>query len=62
MGSDERFVTSSNVCKLAAVGLGWERAFGNVGPDGNIDEDGKGWVDIENEDRVSPEWEAFELF
>jgi hypothetical protein len=30
------------------VGLGWDRAFGNVGESGVIDEKRKGWVEIDN--------------
>ncbi|KZT27677.1 hypothetical protein NEOLEDRAFT_1110503 [Neolentinus lepideus HHB14362 ss-1] len=54
---------SSNVCKLAAVGLGWDRAFGSVDSDsGEIDEDGKRWVEIDLKGTVVPYWTAFELF
>ncbi|KAG6889338.1 hypothetical protein C0995_001746 [Termitomyces sp. Mi166 len=38
---------SSNVCKLGAVGLGWEAAFGEVNSMGAIDKDRKRWVEID---------------
>ena len=53
---------SSNVCKLAAVGLGWDRAFGKVDTMGNVDEKGKHWVEIDEKGQVRPVWHAFELF
>ncbi|KAL6309448.1 hypothetical protein BKA93DRAFT_357908 [Sparassis latifolia] len=57
---------SSNVCKISALGLGWERAFGfDDGGDysmGAINEQRKRWVEIDNKDAVSPEWRAFDLF
>ncbi|TFK56877.1 hypothetical protein OE88DRAFT_1650368 [Heliocybe sulcata] len=54
---------SSNVCKVAAVGLGWDRAFGQVDQDtGEMDEDRKGWVEIDLKGTVEPYWKAFELF
>jgi hypothetical protein len=52
----------SNVCRLAAVGLGWERSFGRLTDSGNIVERDKRWVEIDNRDDVSPVWAAFELF
>jgi hypothetical protein len=55
-------VYSSNVCKLAAVGLGWDRAFGNVDTMGNVDEEGKHWVEIDENGQFRPVWHAFELF
>lgn len=53
---------SSNICKMAAVGLGWDKAFGKVDEMGYIDEKRKGWVEIEEKGRVVPVWTAFELF
>jgi hypothetical protein len=55
-------IPSSNVCRMMAVGLGWANAFGNVDETGEIDEDLKGWVEIENKGIVVPVWTAFELF
>ncbi|KAG8842636.1 hypothetical protein FRC20_004316 [Serendipita sp. 405] len=40
---------SSNICRMAAVALGWERAF-----------DQKRWVDADWQGIVYPPWEAFE--
>ena len=55
----------SNVCRLSATGLGWDRAFGHVFGDhveGNIDEQYKRWVEIDEKGAVEPVWQAFELF
>ncbi|KAH8099442.1 hypothetical protein BXZ70DRAFT_1030725 [Cristinia sonorae] len=57
---------SSSICKVAAVGLGWDRAFGfGDGEDhsmGDINDERKRWVEIDNKGTVSPEWKAFDLF
>lgn len=58
---------SSNFCKLAAVGLGWDQAFGFApgDPDRTImtmDEARKRWVEIDLKGSVDPVWRAFELF
>ncbi|TDL20900.1 hypothetical protein BD410DRAFT_790241 [Rickenella mellea] len=58
---------SSNMCKIAAEGLGWERAFGfgsgrSEGLHGDIDNTLKRWVDIDSRGRIEPEWRAFDLF
>lgn len=57
---------SSAICKSAAVGLGFDRAFGfGDGGDhymGDIDDKHKRWVELDNKGSVSPEWEAFDLF
>ncbi|KAF8167535.1 hypothetical protein B0H34DRAFT_20508 [Crassisporium funariophilum] len=53
---------SSNVCKLAAVGLGWERAFGEVDEMGSVDEKGKHWIEIDEKGQIVPVWQAFQLF
>jgi hypothetical protein len=53
---------SSSVCRLAAVGLGWEKAFGQVDDMGRIDNNGKGWIDVDQKGQVVPVWEPFELF
>lgn len=52
----------SNICKLAAVGLGWDKAFGEVGESGDIDNEGKGWVEIDEDGHVWPIWMPFQLF
>jgi hypothetical protein len=57
---------SSNVCRLSAVGLGWDRAFGfDDGTDhtnGYINDSAKRWIDLDNRGTVSPSWTAFEVF
>ena len=58
---------SSNICKLAATGLGWERAFGfEAGdPDKNLHEmvdERKRWLEIDNRGNIEPEWRALEMF
>ncbi|KXN90091.1 hypothetical protein AN958_05096 [Leucoagaricus sp. SymC.cos] len=53
---------SSNICKIMAVGLGWDRAFGRVNAMGDLDETQNGWVELEEKGRVVPVWTAFELF
>ncbi|KAF9566929.1 hypothetical protein CPC08DRAFT_814462 [Agrocybe pediades] len=53
---------SSSVCDLAAVGLGWEKAFGDVNDMGDLDEKGKRWVDVDERGRIIPVWRPFEMF
>ncbi|KAJ6575476.1 hypothetical protein B0H19DRAFT_1128880 [Mycena capillaripes] len=53
---------SSVVCKLAAVGFGWKRSFGNIDEMGEMNKDTKRWVDVDLKGRVVPVWEAFQLF
>jgi hypothetical protein len=60
--TDLTSVCRSNMCRLSAIGLGWERAFGPMDVSGNIVEKAKGWVEIDNKNQVSPEWQAFQLF
>ncbi|THH00997.1 hypothetical protein EW145_g6998 [Phellinidium pouzarii] len=57
----------SNFCKLAAVGLGWERAFGFEAGDPDttvmaMDDARKRWVEIDNAGSIVPVWRAFEMF
>ncbi|KAI5115441.1 hypothetical protein M0805_008893 [Coniferiporia weirii] len=57
----------SNFCKLAAVGFGWERAFGfdEGDPDTTLmrmDDERKRWVEIDNAGNIVPVWRAFEMF
>ena len=53
------------MCKVAAVGLGWKRAFGFENaidnPKGEIDEKSRRWVELDNRGTVSPVWSAFEV-
>lgn len=58
---------SSNICKLAAVGLGWDRAFGfeTGDPDKNLHEmvdERKRWLEIDNRGDIEPTWRALEMF
>ncbi|OCB87077.1 hypothetical protein A7U60_g5812 [Sanghuangporus baumii] len=58
---------SSNFCKLSAVGLGWERAFGFLPGDSDkqamaMDDNRKRWVELDLKGAVTPVWRAFELF
>ncbi|KAG6911277.1 hypothetical protein DXG01_002116 [Tephrocybe rancida] len=45
---------SSNVCKMAAVGLGWDAAFGEVDSMGAIDKDRNRWVEIDQNGSIVP--------
>jgi len=56
------FKFSSNLCRLAPIGLGWEMAFGHVDRSGSIDKQGHRWIDVDERGSVIPVWEAFELF
>lgn len=42
--------------------MGWENAFGQVDDMGGIDNNRKGWIDVDQKGQVIPVWEAFELF
>ncbi|RXW22678.1 hypothetical protein EST38_g3189 [Candolleomyces aberdarensis] len=53
---------SSNFGRLAVIGLGWDKAFGNVNKMGEIDQANKRWVDVDLKGHEIPVWEAFELF
>lgn len=53
---------SSNVCKLSAIGLGWDVAFGAVDEMGNMEDTQKRWVEVDQKGQVVPVWNPFELF
>ncbi|TFK68260.1 hypothetical protein BDN72DRAFT_798009 [Pluteus cervinus] len=53
---------SSNICRVSAMGLGWDIAFGGVNTMGDWNNTGRGWIDVDLNGRVIPSWEAFELF
>ncbi|TFY67983.1 hypothetical protein EVG20_g3728 [Dentipellis fragilis] len=56
---------ASSVCRLSAVGLGWDRAFGfgfKKHDEGDIDEEHKRWIEIDEAGVVDPVWQAFEMF
>lgn len=49
---------SSNACELAAVGLGWERAFALDDSGQHIDYHSKRWVPLGSQ---TVEWKGFQL-
>lgn len=51
---------SSTVCRLSALGFGWDGAFGSLATE--IDNTVKHWVEIDNAGGLVPQWEPFELF
>ncbi|KAG5222355.1 Transmembrane protein [Salix suchowensis] len=53
---------SSSVCRLSAVALGWDRAFGELGSMGDIDETGKRWVEIDEHGTIVPSLSLTMLF
>lgn len=65
---------SSNVCKIAAVGFGWDRAFGFEGIPYNsnglsheesqdtVSEKHKRWIEVDDKSNIAPVWRAFEMF
>ncbi|KAI0271471.1 hypothetical protein BC834DRAFT_445173 [Gloeopeniophorella convolvens] len=55
----------SNVCKMAAAGLGWDRAFGYGFRDdsaGDVNQEYARWIEVDVKGGFSPPWRAFELF
>ncbi|OBZ79230.1 hypothetical protein A0H81_01390 [Grifola frondosa] len=57
---------TSNVCKLSALGFGFERAFGFDGDGdystGGVNDERKRWVEIDDKGVIDPIWRGFELF
>jgi hypothetical protein len=53
-------VCSSTVCRLSALGFGWDGAFGS--PVNEVNEKTKRWVEIDNAGSLIPQWEPFEMF
>ncbi|KIY69447.1 hypothetical protein CYLTODRAFT_442690 [Cylindrobasidium torrendii FP15055 ss-10] len=51
-------------CKLSAVALGWEEAFGSMDPkgDGHINQRTARWVELDLKGVIIPQWRAFDLF
>jgi hypothetical protein len=47
---------------LTPIGLGWERAFGKVNEMGDLDAQGKRWIDVDEKGLIVPVWQAFQLF
>ncbi|KAI0307629.1 hypothetical protein B0F90DRAFT_1829427 [Multifurca ochricompacta] len=55
----------SNVCKMAAVALDWDRAFGyGFGDDsaGDVNQEYARWIEVDEKGNISPPWMAFEMF
>ncbi|KAF9257092.1 hypothetical protein L218DRAFT_965661 [Marasmius fiardii PR-910] len=52
----------SSICKISAVGFGWEGAFGQVNEMGDLDHEGKRWVEIDEKSSIVPLWRAYNLF
>ncbi|KAI9445392.1 hypothetical protein H4582DRAFT_2109058 [Lactarius indigo] len=56
---------ASNVCKMSAVALDWDRAFGyGFGDDsaGDVNQEHARWIEVDEKGNVSPPWRAFQLF
>lgn len=56
---------SSNVCKMAAVALDWDRAFGYGFRDdstGEVNQAHARWIEVDQKGDISPPWKAFQLF
>ncbi|KAI0640097.1 hypothetical protein C8Q77DRAFT_1084610 [Trametes polyzona] len=55
----------SNVCRMAALGFGFDRAFGyDDGGDysaGSVNRERRRWVDVDVDGRIEPAWVAFEF-
>ncbi len=57
--------TSSDVCKMAAVALDWDRAFGYGFRDdtpGEVNQAHARWIEVDEKGNLSPPWRAFQLF
>lgn len=58
-------ISRSTVCKLSAVALDWDRAFGyGFGGDsiGYVNQEHARWIEVDEKGNISPEWKAFQLF
>jgi len=56
---------SSNVCKMVAVALDWDRAFGYGYRDdtaGEVNQEHARWIEVDEKGSMSPPWRPFELF
>ena len=64
-GTDENYC-SSTICRLSAVGHGFDRAFGfddgKAHPSGSINDKTKRWIELDNRGNIAPSWTAFEVF
>ncbi|KAI0286846.1 hypothetical protein BGY98DRAFT_942242 [Russula aff. rugulosa BPL654] len=57
--------TNSNVCRMAAVALDWDRAFGYGFRDdylGEVNQEHARWIDVDEKGAISPSWKAFQMF
>jgi len=56
---------ASNVCKISAVALDWDRAFGyGFGDDslGDVNQEHARWIEVDEKGNIAPPWRAFQLF
>jgi len=56
---------ASNVCKLSAVVLDWDRAFGyGFGDDsaGDVNQEHARWIEVDEKGNIVPPWRPFQLF
>jgi hypothetical protein len=60
--TSKRFVRhcSSAICKAAALGFGWDKAFGAISELGDIDQTNAAWVDVDQKGQVVPAWKGFD--
>ncbi|KAK7040150.1 hypothetical protein VNI00_009956 [Paramarasmius palmivorus] len=49
----------SVICKLSAIGLGWEAAFGELEEMGFINKEHRRWVEIDEAGSIIPEWSRY---
>jgi hypothetical protein len=58
-------LSSSNVCKMAAVALDWNLAFGFGFRDdsgGEVNQEHARWIEVDEKGAISPSWRPFQLF
>jgi hypothetical protein len=58
-------LSSSNVCKMAAVALDWDLAFGYGFRDaslGEVNQEHARWIEVDEKGAISPPWRPFQLF
>ncbi|KAF9018438.1 hypothetical protein BDZ89DRAFT_1073864 [Hymenopellis radicata] len=53
---------SSVICRMAAAALGWEKAFGEMDGQGEINREEMVWVDIDEKGKVIPQWSGYDTF
>jgi hypothetical protein len=56
---------SSNVCKMAAVALDWDRAFGYGFKDdsaGEVNQEHARWIEVDEKGSIAPPWRPFDMF